>query len=449
MAKSKSNIRKGTATIARGKGPGLGILVRKAEDSKQIKELQTWSTQHDLIDPPYPGEALLTLLESNPVFSACVRQIARDVAGLGWQLQLKEGAEEDAEEKKRLTSFLKDINPEHPLRVLVKELIEDWGSTGFYGIEVVRNVAGGPGKLFRVPAHTLRIHKSKKKFCQVRDEKKVWFKRFGVEGNISATTGEAGDFGDDNANELIYYRNTYQRSDYYGIPNVISALGDLVGLISSRDYNISFFANHGMPDEVVILKGDWEPEAVTTVKKFFATETKGSENAHKTLVLEQPGGCEIDFNPIEVPSFRDSSFRLYEADRKEMILIAYSMPPERVGVRVVGKLGGNVAKEATEIYKNGVIDPLQEDVEDIINKLLSSSVYDFKFKAIDIRDRDALVNSLVGQVTVGILSPNEARNELGREPYKGGDEFYTPATSVPASSPDKELEKQMKEFLNA
>jgi hypothetical protein len=107
------------------------------------------------------------------------------------------------------------------------------------------------------------------------------------------------------------------------------------------------------------------------------------------------------------------------------------MPPERVGIRVVGKLGGNVAEEATQVYVSSVVEPLQLDVEEIINDmLLQSEIYEFKFNDIDTRDLDALSTRLLAEIGSAVRTPNEARNELGLKPYPEGDKFYIQSSFI-------------------
>lgn len=465
MAKSsKKSTSKNHKAITKGKGKAMfvrtnkgiypmsaldGFAITKTEyvsgDSKQLKQLNDFISQNGLIDPIYSGSAFLSLYESTPVFYACVQQIAKDVAGLGWTLNLEEGENKDDNQVKAAKDFLKNINPEMPLRMLFKELLIDWGTIGYFGIEIVRDKTDKISKAYRLPAHTLWMHESKKKFCQIRDEKKRWFRAFNAP-KIRAEDGKEDTNGD--ATEVIYYKNPYPKSDYYGVPNIISAVGDVIGLISARDYNINFFSNYGIPTAIITLTGEWEEDAEEKIKKFLSSEVKGLENAHRSLVLSQTEECKVEVTPIDT-NVKEGSFNIYERTRKENILISYSMPPERIGVRVTGELGGNVAQEATKVYVSGVVDPLQQDMEDIINLLLDSlevNSYTFKFNDIDIRDTKVLTELLCKQVEHGIKSPNQARRILGDQPYEGGDRYYIlsnllPIDSVPLPGDDELLEE--------
>jgi len=322
----------------------------------------------------------------------------------------------------------------------LRRLLIDWGAVGWFGLEVVRDNKGDIAEIYHVPAHTFRVHSNKKKYCQNRNQKKVWFKKFGEVKDISMKDGKKGTFNiKTRANELIYYRNFYPKSDYYGVPNIISAVGDVMGLIGARDYNLAFFENYGIPSAIIILEGDWYDDSDKAITKFIDKEIKGASNQHRTLVVTQPDGCKFTYTPLESKQVKDSSFRLYEIGRRDDILIAHSMPAERVGIRVVGNLGGNVAEEATKIYIQGVVEPLQLDMEDIINNLLyPSEIYLFKFNDVDVRNINELVKRMNTQIEHGVLTPNEARNELGMKPYPEGDKYFIMSSLIEGGAPTED-----------
>lgn len=455
MAKEK---KKGRVFAQTTKGTYPFSILKRAEkeqSSKQLEEESKWFGENDLMPTPFPPGALLTLYESNPVLNACVKQLAVDASGLGWNLHLREDKAESKDEFKRLDDFLRHPHPEDSLEVLFKELLVDYGAVGWFGIEVVKDNMGVVSKIYRVPAHTLRIHKSKDKFCQVRDDKKVWFKKFGLDKEISPETGKEGSFtGVDRANELIYYKNFDPKSDYYGVPNSISAVGDVMGLISLRDYNLAFFENYGVPSAIITLGGEWEGGSDKKIADYMDKEFRGTASSHRTLVVasggtaEGEGKCTFDYQALGV-EVKEGSFRLYERDRKDNILMSYSMPPERVGVRIVGPLGGNDLAEATKIYVQSVVEPLQTNLESIINiKLLQSEIYDFKFVNIDLRNYAEEIKQMESQIEHGMMTPNQAINKLGGEEYPEGNKYYMMSSLLEIGGPKEEQSKVEKEFLD-
>jgi len=456
--KNKAPIKKGSVFIHTSKGLFPYSLLEKAEindkqKSKQLKEYDRWVAANDLIEPPYSPAVLLEFYESNPVFFRCVKQIAIDVVGLGWNLSLKEDQKENKQEYERINNFIRHPNKnfDESFRIIFEKALIDWGSIGYFGLEVVRNLAGEVDSFYHVPAYTIRVHKDKKKYCQIRNNKKIWFKSMYSDEDINTTTGKKYTGSNtDKANELIFYKNFYPKSDYYGVPNALAALGDIIGLIGVRDYNLAFFENYGVPAAIVVLKGDWQEGSDKKVSKYLNKDFKGASNAHRTLVVQQPDGVEFEYIPL-AKDVKEAGFKLYENIRREDILMTYSMPPERVGIRIVGKLGGNVAEEAMKVYIESVIEPLQTDLEYIINEqLLQSEVYEFKFENIDIRNYTDIVERQNKQIEHGTKTPNEARKELGLSPYDGGDKFYIMSNLIEIGENETaKVTKYEKNFLDA
>ncbi|GAG58153.1 unnamed protein product, partial [marine sediment metagenome] len=164
--------------------------------STQLKAEQTWLEQNDLVALPFEASSLLKLKDNCGYFDACVKQIAKDVIGQGWRLELREGKKENNQEKERILNFIENSGGDRDEtfeQTLERGLI-DWGCIGWWGWEISRNKAGKNKSMvngmWHVPAQTIRVHKDFDKYCQVREDKKVWFKRFGLEEDINLETGK-------------------------------------------------------------------------------------------------------------------------------------------------------------------------------------------------------------------------------------------------------------------
>ena len=70
--------------------------------SKQLREEQLWLEQNDLVALPFEASSLLSLKDNCGYFDACVKQIAKDVIGQGWRLELREGKKENNQEKEKI-----------------------------------------------------------------------------------------------------------------------------------------------------------------------------------------------------------------------------------------------------------------------------------------------------------------------------------------------------------
>lgn len=430
--------KKGKVYIAtdQGKIVSADKLEKIQKSSKQLEKENLNMMDKGLVVRPYSCDTFLELYESNPVFFATVNQVARDVAGLGWKLLLREGKKEAPKEKEEIEVFLKKPNEKNEsLRSILKALLIDWGVIGDYAIEAVRNTGGKVSEIYRVPSKTVWVHKDRKKFCQKREMRHVWFKQFGAEENINMETGEEGELKNKNANELIYSKNDYPRNDYYGMPYILPAVGSVFSLIGIRDFNLSFFTNYGVPAYLVTLDGEWAEGSEKDITDFLNNAVRGSDNAHKTLVLTQPEGCKATFEPLST-DVKEGSFKLYQQILREDILTAYSMPPYRLGINIVGKLGGSNIMEATEIYKNGVVEPLQMDIESIVNdKIIKEGMdfesYEFKFNDLDIRDLTAEIERYNKLIEHAVMTPNQAITLLGLgETYIDGNKYYVMSSLI-------------------
>ncbi|MHA1363508.1 MAG: phage portal protein [Candidatus Freyarchaeota archaeon] len=421
-------------------------VLRKAErrSSKQLKEEARFLSEKGLKPLPFDVNGLLALQENCSYFDSCVRQIAKDVVGQGWTLveSSEEANEKEVEEqKKKAREFLEDPNEEQEEAIedIIEKCIIDWGVVGWFAIEVSRDPASKEvNGLWHIPAHTIRVHKSKELFCQVRNNKYRWFKQIGLEKNFDADTGnEVSAKAHNLANEIIFFKNYYPRSSYYGAPNILGAVGAARGLISVRDYNLSFFDNYGVPAALVTLEGDWEENSMKYINDFLDVEIKGSSNAHKTLVLELPSGGSLTWKPLSI-EVKEGSFNLYYKQSRDEVLSSYKMPPYRIGISETGSLGGSTAKESTAIYINSTIAPLQKAVNRILTKSivhngLNCEHINFQFNKIDTRDLDSEVKRWQTLFSLGAINANYIRDKLNLEKVDHGDDYYIAATYLPIS----------------
>jgi len=412
-------IRKGKATISQN----INIGSKQLEQPKEMTEL-------NLVPRPFPPESFRTLYESCEPFWATVNQIALDVAGLGFTISLKDKAKENVSEKEEITQFISRANKTQSLIEIFNLVLIDWGILGYGFIEVVRNAEGKVAELYNIPAVDMHLRDDRKLWCQYRARKQKWFKLYGDETVYEAISGKEKDVEfTERANEIIPFITHYDSRNCYGIPNILPATASAICQKEIKDYNLSFFANFAIPAMAVTLHGEWEDDAASNIKKFFDNEIRGSSNMNKTMVINVPEEGDIKFNPLTATE-KEGSFRQYSEVLEALILMAYSMPPYRIGKNVQGKLGGSNIREATEIYKQSVCDPLQNKVENIINfQLIEDGMefenYTFELNPLDTRDLKADVEMYNSMLERGILTANEIRQKIGGlESYPGGDKFY-------------------------
>jgi len=415
--------------------------VKKSKDakSKQISEAN-YLDQNNLVPHPFEVSSLLKLQENCSYFDACVKQIAKDVIGQGWTLQPVEGNKENEPEKKKIEEFIDTSggNRDETFEETLERGLIDWGVVGWWGWEVSRDDKKIINGIWHVPARTIYVHESHNKYCQVRNNKKVWFKRFGLKDDINIEDGSPLKEGDSDkkANEMIFYRNYYSGSSYYGAPNILPAVGSVLGLVAVRDYNLAFFENYGVPAAIVYLTGKWEKGAAKHISNFLDVEIKRTENAHKTIVMHSPEGGTMEWIPLDMKQQqKEGSFAWYKDSLCEEVLVSYKMPLYRIGMAKEGSLGGSTAGESTKIYISSVVKPLETvDNRMITNKIIHEGLecksYRFVLNEVDVRDKDAEAKRDQIQFSIGALNSNEIRRRQGKSEYEEGKQFYVSSAYI-------------------
>lgn len=464
----------GAAYVLTNKGM-FPISVLKANEkkkatakSKQLKEEDAWLSQQELVPHPFEVATLLELKDNCSYFDSCVKQIAKDVMGQGWRLELKEGKKESPAEKKQIMDFIENSggDRDETFEETLERGLIDWGLIGWWGWEVSRDNKGLVNGLWHVPAQTFYVHKDKDKYCQKRSQKEAWFKRFGLEDEINLKDGKfvgeeklkemnEKDYDEKEkvvlANELIYYKNYYPQSEYYGAPNILPSIGAVLGLIGVRDYNLAFFENYGIPAALIVLKGRWSKDTAKQISDFIDVELKGSEQAHKTFCIHPNKDSTFEYIKLGI-EIKEGSFKLYRKGLQEEILVVYKMPPYRIGVAEVGALGGSTAGESTKIYAQSVITPLEEVVEYLVTKKLfqeglKADSYEFQLNELNLQDLDAEAARDAIYFGIGARTSNQILKSHGKEGYPEGNQYFVSSTFVPVGEEPMEKKAAIIEAL--
>lgn len=125
-----------------------------------------------LLEPIYNLEALAQLMEINSYQMRCVKAKAMDTAGLGWKLKPadEQSGTEPSEEQYLLgETFLDSIRPS--LSIVLSRIWSDYEAIGNGYMEVIReedNPNLPPSGIAHIPGHTMRVHVSGEKYCQIR-----------------------------------------------------------------------------------------------------------------------------------------------------------------------------------------------------------------------------------------------------------------------------------------
>jgi capsid portal protein len=127
--------------------------------------------------------------------------------------------------------------------------------------------------------------------------------------------------------------------------------------------------------------------------------------------------------PIE-NDVQEASFKEYRKQNRDDILIALQVPLSQIGGGDASAIAAAMAQDRT--FKEQVSRPAQRNLEKILNKIVheKTDILDFKFNELTLTDEIAQSQILERYVKTQIMTPNEARNELGLPQRSDGDEPF-------------------------
>ncbi len=385
-----------------------------------------------LMTPPFAMEQLVYLAESHPVHSAAIEQKVADVCGKGWEwLPIKDDAEDEGDaEKEKINAWFEAMSPDDvDMREVIEAVWNDHETCGWGLVEVARDKTGIVRHLYHVPAHTVRAHKDGFRLCQIRDSRKVWFRRWGCpeidnkEVQVDSKTGSMRSVRSV-ANDLFVVKRPSRRSSWYGIPGYISAVGWITLALAARDDNLMFFANRREPRWAIILTNLQDsPDLEEDLRRAMTVDLR---QPYRNLMIPIQGKGDISFQKL-TDNRMDGSFGDLGERANQAIMIAHRVPAERLANSKVGPLGGNSTEAASRVYKEGVVTQGQELLNSRLNRFISveferefsvAPTYRLEMDDLDIEtDREELALTAIA-FHGNIITLREARHRLKLGPLK-------------------------------
>jgi PBSX family phage portal protein len=322
--------------------------------------------------------------------------------------------------KIELRDWMESLNDEDSFTHTLMKAYTDYEATGNGYLEIGRTVTGEIGYVGHIPATTMRVRRLKDGYVQIIGNKVVYFRNFGANNPNPVSD-------DPRPNEIIHLKQYSPLNTYYGVPDIMSAIGALHGDQLSSQYNIDYFANKAVPRYVVTTKGvQLSEDSEDRMFRFLQTSLKGQ--SHRTLYIPLPADTdqnkvEFKMEPIE-SGIQEASFREYSKQNRDQILVAHQVPLSKLGGGDGASIAAALAQDRT--FKEQVARPQQRNIEKQINKIIreKTDVLELKFNELTLTDEIAQSQILERYVKTQILTPNEAREKLGLGQRQDGDEVF-------------------------
>ena len=391
----------------------------------------------DVITPPWNLYELANYYDTSFANHAAIDAKVENIVGLGYdfkisertQLKFEQSLEDDQRDRARnrlerlkieLKDWLENLNDDDSFTHTMTKFFTDVQATGNGYLEIGRTTKGEIGYVGHIPATTLRARRLKDGYVQIIGQKVVYFRNFGAKNQNPVTA-------DPRPNEIIHYKEYSPLNTYYGVPDIISAMSSLHGDQLATQYNIDYFGNKAVPRYVVTLKGaKLSPDAEDKMFRFLQTSLKGQ--SHRTLYIPLPGDSdqnkvEFKMEPIE-NGVQEASFNEYRVRNREDILVAHQVPLSKLGGGDSSAIAAAIAQDRT--FKEQVARPAQKNLEKMLNKIIRerTDVLELKFNELTLTDEIAQSQILERYVKTQVMTPNEARQQLGLPQRPDGDDVF-------------------------
>lgn len=399
--------------------------------SKQIPLRTIQRAAKETIEPPLGPrsfEQLIGLLIDSTDHAACVRQLALDVAGRGWDIiAISDDVEIDKAEEEVARKFLENPNEEDTLGDILKKVVTDYRSIGNAWCEMVRegnDPNALPQQLIHAPGIGMRIRNNLAGYVMLSLETNRWafFRKAFSDPEAETSQNDDGDV----FNEMFFWKEYHPGSIHYGLPPIVPAMRAIKGSLYAGERNIRFFQNRAMPEYVVIVEGQTDNinalelnKLLDDLEEHWANVLKGDD--YRTWIGYLPAGITIRLEKVSI-DVNDGTHLEYSRTNRDEILRANGMMPNRIGIIETGNIGAGTGESQIEIYKASMVEPIQEMLERTINAILHREtpqgfgLKSLKFKLNDLDTSDELVQAQIASLIASTGWPtfNDGRAYLSR-----------------------------------
>ena len=252
--------------------------------------------------------------------------------------------------------------------------------------------------LYHLPANNVIIH----------SDTSTYIEKFEYDGHINYTP-----------KEIIHIKENSFNSIYRGVPRLKPAYRTMYLLDSMRKFQDNFFKNGAVPGLVLKSPNTLSEKIKERMLQAWQTRYNPKSGGKRPLILD--GGLEVD-NLTKI-NFKELDFQTSITANEKIILEAMGVPP----ILLDGGNNANIRPNHRLYYLETIL-PIVRKVSYAFERYfgfkISEDITGVPALQPELRDQAAYYATLVN---TGIISPNEAREALGKEPLDGGEDLRVPA----------------------
>lgn len=435
----------------------VSIMESKAVDEDEFHGLYEDGA---VLEPLYNPEQLTRLSENSDILQQCIDAYKTNIVGFGVDFDYDVDVDKQNEgiqaaldkEWGRYENFFKYCNFDESYTEIMKKVVDDRERIGWGTLEVIEDAIGRPAGLEHIPAHKVRLCKRERKaimvktmvpnddgqmieitimkkfrkFVQIVDSQKVYFKEFGDPRTLNCKTGlyDNNTPDEDKATSIMFF-SIYCPYTPYGLPRYIGQLLNIQGNRKAEELNYTYFLDgRHMPMAIIVENGKLTDDSVKNI-----SDSKGDKARHKYLILEAEGvekavtiGDDEDKSKVGIRLEKlaemlekDGLFQDYCKNNRDKIRSAFRLHPIYTGEsQDYTRATADTARQVTE---EQVFQPEREDIafkfNNTLKRVLEINQVSMKFVAPTISDKAEIATAITPYVQAGAASPNMLIDALG------------------------------------
>lgn len=248
-----------------------------------------------------------------------------------------------------------------------------------------------------------------------------------IKGYVYTINGEQIPF---EPQDIIHHKYSNPNDLRWGQSTVQAAARVIDTDTMSADYNRKFFYNSAQPDAVLYTEEMIDDKTWLRIKDQFQDMYGGTQNAHKTAILENG----LKYQAMN-PNQRDMEFLASRNFNRDMILAMFGVPKSVLGMDA--SMSRANAETAEYVFAKGTIKPkMTRLVTNIQEKLAPQFDERIVVSFVDPVPDDKMYKLQEHkQLANLVLTANEVREDMGYEPIDNGDMLYVLGNMVPIGTP--------------
>ncbi len=230
--------------------------------------------------------------------------------------------------------------------------------------------------------------------------------------------------------EIIHVKDNSYKSLFRGSSRLQPALRTMSLIMSMREFQDNFFRNGAVPGLTLSTVETLNQRLKDRLIDEWSARYRPGTGGRRPIILD--GGMKVD--PISEMNFKDLDFQNAILESEKTILKALGVPPVLVDAGNNANLRPN-----HRLYYLETVLPITEKINSAFERFFGFEVFEdttyIEALRPELADQASYYQSLVNG---GVISANEARLELGREPKEGHDDLRIPA-NIAGSAADPSL----------